>query len=63
MAVGLAPREIGDRLRLASAMTDLSPERRLEAKIDMSIRGVTSRLREASDLLRACQALRQFRAG
>lgn len=41
---------------MASDATDLSTDR-LETKIDMSLAGVTARLREASDLHEVCVAL------
>jgi hypothetical protein len=45
------------RLRAVSAMSDLSPERRLEGKIDMSPQAITARLREVAELLQLCRAL------
>lgn len=57
----MSPRATRERLEAASRMSDLSPEKRLDAKIDLSPAGVTKRLREASDLLRACQTLASFR--
>lgn len=48
---------ITERLRIASALSDLHPERRLDAKIDMSPSAITKRLREASDLLELCRRL------
>ena len=45
------------RLRLASALSDLHPDRRLDAKLDMSPSAITRRLREASDLLDICRRL------
>jgi hypothetical protein len=49
--------EVERRLRHASCLSDLSAERRLDAKIDLSGEGVRLRLQEASDLLDACRAL------
>jgi hypothetical protein len=57
MKPDMSPRAIRERLQAASRMSDLAPEKRLDAKIDLSPAGVTKRLREASDLLRTCQAL------
>ena len=48
---------ITERLRLASAMSNLLPSQRLDSKLDMSAKAVTARLREVSDLLSLCQAL------
>jgi hypothetical protein len=46
---------ISSRLRSASSKSDLAPERRLDAKLDLSPSGVERRLREASDLLSLCE--------
>jgi hypothetical protein len=48
---------ITERIRRASAVSDLSPERRLEGKIDMTPKAITARLREAAALLDLCGAL------
>lgn len=53
----MSPSAITERLRRASKLTDLSAERRLEAKLDMSPSGITARLREASELLALCRKL------
>src|SRR5262249_47855527 len=45
------------RLREASALSDLSAERRLDAKLGMSAEAITARLREASALLELCEPL------
>ena len=42
---------ITDRLRMASALSDLRPDRRLEAKLDMTREGITRRLRQVAALL------------
>jgi hypothetical protein len=57
IGVDMAPEAITERLMRASALSDLSPARRLDAKLDMSPEGIMSRLREASELLELCQAL------
>lgn len=57
MKPDMSPRAIRERLQAASALSDLAPDKRLDAKIDLSSAGITKRLREASDLLRACTAL------
>lgn len=54
---------ITERLRIASALSDLTAERRLDAKLDMSPSGITKRLREASDLLDLCRKLAQSHSG
>lgn len=54
---GGAAQTVLARLRLVSSLSDLRPERRLDAKLDMSASGVTSRLKEVSELLLACHAL------
>ena len=48
---------IVERLRKASGLSDLAPERRLEGKIDMAGPAITARLREASDLFDLCRTL------
>lgn len=57
MKVDMSSGAIAARLKMASDASDLTPERRLDAKLDVSPAGVTRRLREASDLLRACRQL------
>lgn len=51
---------IAARLREASAASDLSADKRLDAKLDTSAAAIESRLREASDLLAACRQLAAF---
>lgn len=54
----MSPRAVTARLRLASDLAcDLSPERRLEAKLEMSKAAITARLREAAALLELCRRL------
>ncbi len=53
----MTPSSISARLRRVSEMSELLPERRLDAKIDLSPHGVSSRLREVADLLSACLSL------
>jgi hypothetical protein len=48
---------VTQRLQRASEMSDLSWERRLDAKLDMSAPGITARLREAAQLLELCRRL------
>jgi hypothetical protein len=62
-AVSLDPAAITARLRKASDMADLSPERRLDAKLDMRPAAITRRLRTASELRDLCRALAQAGAG
>ena len=50
---------ISARLRAASELSDLAPERRLDAKIDMSPQAISARLREAAELLEVCSRLAQ----
>lgn len=57
--VDMSKAAITERLRAASALSDLHPERRLDAKLDMSPSAITKRLREASDLLDLCRKLAQ----
>ena len=45
------------RLRHASGLSDLAPEKRLEGKLDMSAAAVTARLKEAASLLQLCRVL------
>ena len=57
MKARMEPEAIEARLREASRISDLSAERRLDAKIDLSPEGIRARLIEVSELLDACQAL------
>lgn len=52
---------ITERLRLVSELSDLHPDRRLDAKIDMSPSAITRRLREASELFDLCRQLSELR--
>lgn len=58
MSVDLSPAAVERRLRQASAMSDLDPRTRLDAKLDMSPVGIAARLREAAELLDTCLRLR-----
>jgi len=49
--------EVGRRLRQTSALADLDPDRRLDAKIGLDAARVTSRLRRVSDLRDLCARL------
>ena len=53
----MAPEAIEARLREASRVSDLSADKRLDSKIDLSPQGIQARLLEASSLLDACLAL------
>ncbi|HVI03392.1 MAG TPA: hypothetical protein VM869_32075 [Enhygromyxa sp.] len=55
--VSLDPKDVYARLKLASDLADLRPERRLDAKLDMSPMGVRRRLQLASELSDLCRAL------
>jgi hypothetical protein len=60
MTTGSAPptaAEVSRRLRWTSALADLSPGRRLDAKIGLDAARITSRLRRASDLRDLCVRL------
>ena len=58
MSVDVRAHAVDARLREASRLAGpLLPEARLEAKLDLSGRGVASRLQEASDLLDLCRKL------
>jgi hypothetical protein len=57
VSVSLDPKDIYARLKLASDLADLRPERRLHAKLDMSPAGVWRRLEIASQLSDLCRAL------
>ena len=48
---------ITERLRWVGANSDLTPERRLEGKIDMSPSAISARLREVAALLELCRTL------
>ena len=49
--------EVSRRLRWTSALADLDPGRRLDAKIGLDAARITSRLRRASDLRDLCVRL------
>jgi hypothetical protein len=51
------PSEVARRLRRASALADLRPERRLDAKLRLDAAGITARLRRASELRDLCARL------
>ncbi len=58
MSIDLSAAEIDARLRETSRMAgSLRPERRLDAKVDMSGTAVAARLKTASDLLHLCRML------
>lgn len=57
MKPSMDPEAIEARLREASRISDLSADKRLDAKIDLSSQGIRARLLEASELLDACRAL------
>ena len=54
-----SPQVVTERLRKVARLSDLAPERRLYAKLDMSAAGVTRRLRTASELRDLCSQLRR----
>ncbi len=45
------------RVNAASAVSDLSPETRLDAKLDMSAEGIARRIQTVSDLRDLCMQL------
>jgi len=58
MRIDMSPEAIEARLRRASeASFPLTAATRLDSKIDLSGRGVSARLQEASDLLELSRAL------
>ena len=57
MKMSMDPEAIEARLRRASEMSDLSADRRLDAKIDLSSEGIRARLIEASELFEMCCVL------
>jgi hypothetical protein len=57
-----SPDVVLERLRRASALSNLCADRRLDAKLDSLPRAVMARLREASALLDACRALEKLGA-
>lgn len=57
----MRPGSVAARLREASALSDLSASRRLDAKIDLSAAAITARLREAAALMQLCERLRAAR--
>ena len=59
--IDMSARAVSERLRAASRQSDLAPDRRLDAKLDLSPAGLTRRLREASDLLALCRSLAKMR--
>lgn len=56
--MSLSAAAVSGRLEEASAASDLSADKRLQSKIDLSPEGVTRRLHEASNLHALCQSLR-----
>lgn len=60
MSVGMSPREVGERLRRMSALSDLATHKRLETKVDMSAAAVSRRLRKQSMLRSACLRFAAF---
>jgi hypothetical protein len=60
MTTGCVPptaAEVSRRLQRTSALANLDPDRRLDAKIGLDAAQVTSRLRRASDLRDLCARL------
>ena len=58
MTLDLSGIAVADRLRRVALLAGgLRPESRLDTKIDLTARGVTSRLTEASELLALCRRL------
>jgi hypothetical protein len=55
----LSPRAVTARLRAASALADLRPEHRLDAKLGLTAAGITARLKLASELRDLCARLQQ----
>ena len=53
----MSPLAIEKRILAASALSDLRPETRLDAKLDMSPEGVAKRIQEAADLQALCKQL------
>lgn len=54
--IDMSARAVTERLRQASARSDLSGDR-LQHKLDMSRRGITQRLRQVEALRRLCLEL------
>jgi len=54
----MTARAITERLRMASALSDLRPDKRLDAKLDMTREGITRRLRQVAELLSLSRKLR-----
>jgi hypothetical protein len=48
----MSPPAVTARLRRASELSDLHPDRRLDGKLDMTPAAVTTRLKEVAALLR-----------
>lgn len=59
--VDMSAAAVTGRLREVSALADLRPEHRLDAKIGLSAAAVTARLKLASDLRDFCLRLRAQR--
>ncbi len=57
MTVDYSPAALGARLGQVADATDLTAERRLDARIDYSEAAVTRRLRTVASLHRACRVL------
>ena len=56
-SVDMSPSAIEERILRASALSDLRPETRLDAKLDMSPAGILRRINEASELRALCEQL------
>lgn len=63
MSIPMDPESVSTRLRLASELSDLRTEHRLDAKLDMSPQGITRRLHEVDRLRRACRRLASLTKG
>jgi hypothetical protein len=63
MSVDLSAAAIEARIRRASELTDLRPELRLHAKLDLTAEGIARRLRQVSGLLDLCRRLERVGRG
>ncbi len=59
--IDMSPDAVAARIVDVGRQSDYHPDRRMDAKVPMTPEAVTARLREASELLALCQALRAQR--
>jgi hypothetical protein len=61
MKLDLSAPAIAARLRQASEHTDLHPDRRLQAKLDLTADGIARRIKASAQMLALCRSLGAWR--